>query len=150
MGCHSLLQGIFLTQGLNPGLQQCMWTLYHLSHHGSPQFIIVHPTNSLIRDRSLDFLHGNLVRFWIGMQRMAARVPPGHPSEGRARREERFFDLDMFQLVKSGRGDWKTFQHWEKCPTHADRDYWEPVSNFWHDQLPRMNKKCQWCAWSER
>ena len=36
---------------------------------------------------------------------MVARVPPGHPSEGRARREERFFDLDMFQLVKSGRGD---------------------------------------------
>ena len=36
---------------------------------------------------------------------MAARVPPGHPSEERARREERFFDLDMFQLVKSGRGD---------------------------------------------
>ena len=29
MGCHSLLQGIFLTQGSNPGLQHCRQTLYH-------------------------------------------------------------------------------------------------------------------------
>ena len=32
MGCHSLLQGIFLTQGSNPGLLHCRWTLYPLSH----------------------------------------------------------------------------------------------------------------------
>ena len=36
MGCHFLLQGIFLTQGLNPGLQRYRQTLYHLSHQGSP------------------------------------------------------------------------------------------------------------------
>ena len=35
-GCHSLLQGIFPTQGLNPGLPHCRWILYHLSHQGSP------------------------------------------------------------------------------------------------------------------
>ena len=35
MGCHSLLQGIFLTQGLNPGLLYCRQILYHLSHQGS-------------------------------------------------------------------------------------------------------------------
>ena len=34
--CHSLLQGIFPTQGLNPGLPHCRWILYHLSHQGSP------------------------------------------------------------------------------------------------------------------
>ena len=34
MGCH-LLQGIFLTQGSNPGLLHCRQTLYHLSHQGS-------------------------------------------------------------------------------------------------------------------
>ena len=33
MGCHFLLQGIFLTQGLNTGLPHCRQTLYHLSHH---------------------------------------------------------------------------------------------------------------------
>ena len=31
-GCHSLLQGIFLTQGSNPGLLHCRQILYHLSH----------------------------------------------------------------------------------------------------------------------
>ena len=32
-GCHSLLQGIFLTQGLNPGLLHCWQILYCLSHY---------------------------------------------------------------------------------------------------------------------
>ena len=32
MGCCSLLQGIFLTQGLNPGLSHCRQILYCLSH----------------------------------------------------------------------------------------------------------------------
>ena len=31
-----LLQGIFLTQGLNPGLLHCRWNLSWLSHQGSP------------------------------------------------------------------------------------------------------------------
>ena len=30
--CHFLLQGIFLTQELNPGLPHCRQTFYHLSH----------------------------------------------------------------------------------------------------------------------
>ena len=34
----SLLQGIFPTQGLNPGLQHCRQTLYYLSHQGSHNF----------------------------------------------------------------------------------------------------------------
>ena len=32
MGCHFLLQKIFLTQGSNPGLQHCKWILYWLSN----------------------------------------------------------------------------------------------------------------------
>ena len=35
VGCHFLLQEIFLTQGLNPGLLHCGQILYHLSHQGS-------------------------------------------------------------------------------------------------------------------
>ena len=31
VGCHALLQGIFPTQGSNPGLSHCRWILYHLS-----------------------------------------------------------------------------------------------------------------------
>ena len=35
VGRHSLLQGIFPTQGSNPGLPYCRWILYQLSHWGS-------------------------------------------------------------------------------------------------------------------
>ena len=34
MGCHALLQAIFLTQGLNPGLLHCRQILYHLGLPG--------------------------------------------------------------------------------------------------------------------
>ena len=34
---HFLLQGIFPTQGSDPGLPHCRQTLYHLSHQGSPR-----------------------------------------------------------------------------------------------------------------
>ena len=36
VGSLSLLQGIFPTQGLNPGLLHCRQILYQLSHKGSP------------------------------------------------------------------------------------------------------------------
>ena len=43
VGCHALLQGIFPTQGSNPGLPHCRQILYHLSHQGnlSVQFSLV-------------------------------------------------------------------------------------------------------------
>ena len=36
VGCHFLLQEIFPTQGLNPGLLHCRQILYRLSYEGSP------------------------------------------------------------------------------------------------------------------
>ena len=57
MGSLSLLQGIFPTQGSNPGLPHCRQILYQLSHQGSPgkvrwsgipislrifQFVVIH------------------------------------------------------------------------------------------------------------
>ena len=36
VGYHFLLQGIFLTQGSNPGLLNCREILYHPSHQGAP------------------------------------------------------------------------------------------------------------------
>ena len=41
MGCHSLLQRIFPTQGSNLGLAHCRQILYHLNHQGSPQSMLV-------------------------------------------------------------------------------------------------------------
>ena len=37
VGSHSLLQGIFPTQTLNPGLQHYRWILYQMSHQESPR-----------------------------------------------------------------------------------------------------------------
>ena len=35
VGCHTLLQGIFPTQGSNPGLLHCRWILYCLNHQAN-------------------------------------------------------------------------------------------------------------------
>ena len=43
VGSLSILQGIFPTQGLNPGLLPFRQILYHLSHQGSPCIKIFHP-----------------------------------------------------------------------------------------------------------
>ena len=37
VGCHALLQGIFPTQRLNPGLPHCMQVVYWLNHQGNPR-----------------------------------------------------------------------------------------------------------------
>ena len=39
VGCHALLQRIFLSQGLNLGLQHCRRIVYHLSQEGSPRIL---------------------------------------------------------------------------------------------------------------
>ena len=48
VGSHSILQGIFPTQGLNLGLLHCRWILYQLSHKGSPRILewIAYPFSS--------------------------------------------------------------------------------------------------------
>ena len=39
VGSFSLLQGIFPTQGSNPGLPHCRWILYQLNHKESPRIL---------------------------------------------------------------------------------------------------------------
>ena len=39
VGSLSLLQGIFTTQGSNPGLPHCKWIFYQLSNKGSPRIL---------------------------------------------------------------------------------------------------------------
>ena len=48
VGSHSLLQGIFLTQGLNPGLLHCRWILYQLSYKGSGRILkwVAYPSSN--------------------------------------------------------------------------------------------------------
>jgi len=42
VGSHAVLQGIFPTPGLNPGLLLCRQILYLLSHQGSPWLMHTH------------------------------------------------------------------------------------------------------------
>ena len=55
VGCHFLLQGIFLTQGANPHLLHWQVDSLPLSHQGSPKYITYimpfNSSNSLIRWR---------------------------------------------------------------------------------------------------
>ena len=48
VGCHALFQGIFPTQGLNPGLPHCRGMLYWLSHKGSQRILewVAYPFSS--------------------------------------------------------------------------------------------------------
>ena len=48
VGSLSLLQGIFLIQGPNPGLPLFRWILYQLSHKGSPRILerVAYPFSS--------------------------------------------------------------------------------------------------------
>ena len=39
VGCRAFFQGVFPTQGSNPGLSHCRRILYHLSHQGSPRIL---------------------------------------------------------------------------------------------------------------
>ena len=41
VGCHALLQGIVPTQSLNPGLLHYRQILYHLSHQGSLNILLL-------------------------------------------------------------------------------------------------------------
>ena len=60
-----LLQGIFPTQGLNPGLLRCRWILYQLSYQGSPRILewAAYPFSS----------RSSLPRNWIRVSCIAGR-----------------------------------------------------------------------------
>ena len=70
VGRHFLLQEIFPTQGLNPGLPHCRQMLYPLSHQGSPKPKA--PTIIILIDK-LDFINikafclsKDITRKWTG------------------------------------------------------------------------------------
>ena len=56
---HSLLQGIFPTQGSNPDLPHCRWILYQLNYQGSPQ-------NSYSKSKKSDPKNVYKVWFYLG------------------------------------------------------------------------------------
>ena len=74
VGSLSLLQGIFPSQGSNPGFPHCRWILYQLSHKGSPlkgweapkqngnSFLFIFKMNHLFTEPGADQIH---IQFYI-------------------------------------------------------------------------------------
>jgi len=52
VGCHFLLQGIFLILGSNLGLLHCRQILYNLNHQGSPIYIYINICMSILKEIS--------------------------------------------------------------------------------------------------
>ena len=66
VGCHALLQRIFPTQGLNPGLPHCRQILYHLNHQEYLIFSIFSYANGLPIHPLLRNVHSSPLLFnWI-------------------------------------------------------------------------------------
>ena len=78
VGSHSLLQGIFLTRGSNPGLLHCRQILYCLSHLGSPhlkwQWLLIVPQSLF---SPLCTPHESSLLTWTCGTTEDASVPPG-------------------------------------------------------------------------
>ena len=69
MGSLYPLQGIFPTQGSNPGLPHCRWILYQLSHKGSPRILewVAYPFSRSSRPRKqagVSCIAGSLFTSW--------------------------------------------------------------------------------------
>jgi len=86
VGCHVLLQGIFPTQGLNPGLPNCSQIVYHLSYQRSTIFSF----NA----------HKNLLRWFFAIARdsMVAQIVKNPP----ARQETQVWSLVWEDPLEKG------------------------------------------------
>ena len=96
VGCHFLLQGIFLTQGLNPGLPPCRQTLYPLSHQGS---LLIQRANSLKKTLMLGEIEGRRRR---GQQRMRWLASITNSMDR---------NLRKLQEIAEDRGAWRVAAH---------------------------------------
>ena len=115
VGCHALLQGIFPTQGLNPGFPHCRRILYHLSLQGSMAshssrldclFLILNrrPRNThfaiiaLCRDQLISFgFIWKTVNLWAQGPRPANFCPTPHPVQWQGTMfAERKLDISYF------------------------------------------------------
>ena len=67
VGCHALLQGIFPTQGMNPGLLHCRRILYCLNHQGSTCLCLLQGI-FLIQELNWGFLHCRQVLYQLSYQ----------------------------------------------------------------------------------
>ena len=75
VGCHSLLQGIFPTQGSNLGLLHCRQILYHLSHREAHCLSSQHKASTSWQEYPSSFTEHTLVIPLWGMRSERQRCP---------------------------------------------------------------------------
>ena len=137
MGSHYLLQGIFLTQGLNPGLPHCRQTLYHLNQQGSPKvalgFLKKYSPNPLSFRRTLS------------------------PSEGSRWQLHSIFTAPQTEHIPADNSEYSvSSQLWQGCSDGPPPKPWWPLllSCPWGCWLPtshikvlmwfRLEAECRW------
>ena len=69
VGNLSRLQGIFPTQGSNPGLLHCRQILYQLSHQGSPRILALLQRIFSIQESNQGLLHSRQIFYQLSYQR---------------------------------------------------------------------------------
>ena len=86
VGYHALLQGIFPTQRLNPGLLHCRQIPCYLSHQGSPRWRLKVCkaswtfANSRVSSASLSLNYFSIILFFFSTQQEAFEFHSSHPS----------------------------------------------------------------------
>ena len=79
---HALLQGIFPTQGLNPGLPHCRQIHYHLSHQGSLRILewitFLLQQNFLTRESNQGLLNCRWILYQLSYQGSPKTLISGH------------------------------------------------------------------------
>ena len=99
VGCHFLLQGIFLTQGLNPGLPRCRQTLYHLSHQGNPQ--MHHSVQEACSTSGLPVHHHLLEFTQAHVHWVSDAIQPSHPLSSRLQSSPAWGSFQVSQFFAS-------------------------------------------------
>ena len=120
MGSLSLLQGIFPTQGSNPGLPHCRWILYLLSHQGSP-WVVIGPTQIWEPSGEATFLP-NLI-LWAGDFQPIWSISSSEReaiSGGTFLCRLTFGDLTLFGVLKTSLFLWFLERGCDLLPQHTE------------------------------
>ena len=136
VGSFSLLQGVFPTQGSNPGLSHCKQILYQLSHKGSPRILewVAYPFSRwfLTQELNRGFLHRRHVLYQLSYKGRWLRRKSS--PKWKLMQKHCTHPLDLaFVLETSKLADclnviispWFSFSKWE-----VGEDAWEPASSF--------------------
>ena len=111
MGFHSLLQGIFLTQGLNLGLPHCRQIIYHLSHQGKPSSGVLSKNKKCFLDPKCSQTNCRII--YITWRRKWQPTPVLLP--GKSHRRKSLVDCSPWGREESDTTEWLHFHFSLSC-----------------------------------